>query len=854
MNDPTGLTASVASRRLAEDGPNQLPSQAGRGLGATVLGVMREPMFLLLVAAGTLYMVMGEPGDAALLLGFVAIVMGITIVQERRTENALAALRTLASPVAVVVRDGLRQTVPAATVVRGDLVGLDEGGRVPADGILRSGEHLSIDESLLTGESVPVAKTPSMTLAAMERPGGDGQACVYAGTLVGAGQGLAEILATGPRTEVGRIGLDLGRVQIERTPLQHETGRMVRTFAIVGAVLCCIVVVAYAATRGGDAASWRQGLLAGITMAMAVLPEEFPVILAIFLALGAWRISRQRVLTRHLPAIESLGATTVLCTDKTGTLTRNQMTVARIVAGGDDCTLDRPDQPPGVQEVLRLAALASRPEPFDPMERAIHAAASAFAPGAAAAQGSWRIERAYALAPGLLAVSQAWTTGADGPLVIASKGAPEAIAGLCGLPPQRRDLLARQAASLAGEGLRVLGVATGSLPRDGLPAAQSDLDLTFVGLIALADPIREQVPAAIAALHGAGIRVVMITGDYPATAQTIARQAGIANDSEVLSGAELERLSPAELTARLRTVRVLARIMPEQKLRIVEALKADAQVVAMIGDGVNDATALKAAHVGIAMGKRGTDVARAAASLVLLDDDVTAIPTAVALGRRIFDNIKKAIAFTVAVHVPIAGLSILPVFIPGWPLLLLPVHIVFLELIIDPSCTLIFEAEEAEPNVMQRPPRTSAERLFSWRSLGLSLLQGGSALGACLAVFTVARETRGDEAARALTFAALVASSLAIIVTNRSWSVGLIGTLRTPNQAQRWVVLGTVALMAVVITVPAARGVFSFGPVGVGEVLACVAVGAASVTWIEVVKLVRRRQSPRTDPTPVTGP
>jgi Ca2+-transporting ATPase len=845
-----------AAQRLVRDGANLLPREARHGLWPIILGVLREPMFLLLVAAGALYLLMGAPGDAALLLSFVFVVMGITIFQERRTERALDALRDLASPQALVLRDGKQHRIPASDLVVGDHILLSEGDRIPADAFLRESRNLAVDESLLTGEAVPVTKLPSAAAALIGPPGGDGLATVFSGTLVTTGQGRAEVVATGLHAEIGKIGSALAQVKPERTRLQSETGRMVRRLAVAGLVMCLVVIVVYALTRGDDAASWKQGLLAGIAMAMAIIPEEFPVIVTIFLALGAWRIAHQRVLTRRMPAIEALGAATVLCTDKTGTLTRNQMSVARLHStdGTLEVTAGGPPFSASAQALIETAVLASRVDPFDPMERAIHLAAQR-SNQLQAPQPTWRLDREYPLSPELLAVSQAWDQGAGKPLVVACKGAPEAIADLCALSPELRAAVLREATTMAQDGLRVLGVAQGSAESGTLPPEQRGLHLTYVGLLGLADPLRENVPAAVAECHAAGIRVVMITGDYPSTAQSIGRSAGIANCDDVITGSELEHMPEPELARRIHSVGIFARVAPTQKLRIVEAFKADHQIVAMTGDGVNDAPALKAAHIGIAMGGRGTDVAREAAALVLLDDDFAAIVAAIRMGRRIFDNIKKAISFTFAVHVPIAGLSVLPVFIPDWPLLLLPVHIVFLELVIDPSCTLIFESEQADAGIMQRPPRDVAERLFSWQSIGLSLLQGAGAFVVCVLVYMAVVPGHDVDTARTLMFVTLIASLLTIIVTNRSWSRSLFAILRTPNTAQWWVVAGTIALLAVVLLIPIARDRFHFAPVHGTDVLLSVIAGGGSILWFEVLKWYRRRQHPAAIPQPaITSP
>jgi Ca2+-transporting ATPase len=799
-------------------------------------------MFLMLVAAGTLYLLMGETADALMLLSFVFVIMTITIVQERRTERALEALRDLSSPRALIIRDGIRRRIAGREVVRGDLVVLVEGDRVPADGILRRGLNLSTDESLLTGESVPVRKLPSEQAQALDKPGGDDLPAVFSGTLVTAGQGIAEIAATGVHTELGKIGKALQQVRTDPTPLQNETGRLVRVFAIVGLLACALVVVVFALTRGGGLNVWKEGLLAGITMAMAVLPEEFPVVLTVFLALGAWRISRKNVLTRRMPAVETLGAATVLCVDKTGTLTQNRMTLRQLVvdhASVDLSTLST-ELPEELHGLLENAILACKRDPFDPMERALLAARDRWLKETEHLHPDWSLTREYPLTPELLAVSHVWSTGNDDEAVVAAKGAPEAIIDLCHLESTQRQELSERVASLAARGLRVLGVARGTNRISRLPEGHHDLSFAFLGLIGFEDPLRPTVPAAVAECQAAGVRVVMITGDYPATAQSIARQAGLSHCEAVLSGAKLDQLSDRELAERIGSVQVFARVVPEQKLRIVMALKANGEIVAMTGDGVNDAPALKAAHIGIAMGARGTDVAREAASLVLLDDDFSSIVAAIRLGRRIFDNIKKAIAFILAVHLPIVGLSMLPVFFAEWPLLLLPVHIVFLELIIDPTCSLIFEAEPAESNVMQRRPRKPDERLFSLSVVGIAVLQGLSVFFVCLTVFLFSRRDHSVDAARALTFVTLVTAFVVIILVNRSFTRSALAMLTVPNTALRWVVLGAVTFLTIALVVPFAQRLFHFAPLHTVDLIVSLGAGLVCVLWFELVKLTKR--------------
>jgi Ca2+-transporting ATPase len=848
-----GLTQSEAAQRLAEEGYNELPSSRRRNSLAIALEVIREPMFLLLVACGVVYLFLGEPKEALMLLGFVFVIMGITIVQERRTERALDALRDLSSPRALVIRDGQQQRIAGREVVRGDIIILAEGDRVPADAILRHSVNLSADESLLTGESVPVRKVAAAGVRELAKPGGDDLPAVFSGTLVTQGQGVAEVMATGLHTEIGKIGKALQTLEPEQTLLQKETGRLVRTMASVGLSLCVVVVVLYGLTRGNTALSWKQGFLAGIATAMATLPEEFPVVLTIFLALGAWRISQKRVLTRRVPVIETLGAATVLCVDKTGTLTQNRMSISKLVADGKTFDANDPRSmslPEEFHRLVEFGILASKKDPFDPMEKALRELGTKYLARTEHLHENWNLVQEYPLSPELLALSHVWRSPDGRAIMIASKGAPEAVVDLCHVEEARRQKLLQRATEMAGEGLRVLGVARGHPVASGtLPQTQHDFEFTFLGLVGLADPIRPAVPGAIQECYSAGIRVVMITGDYPATAQSIGRQIGLRSVEEIVTGPELDQMNDEQLRQRLAAANIVARVVPEQKLRIVNALKAAGEVVAMTGDGVNDAPALKAAHIGIAMGGRGTDVAREAAGLVLLDDDFSSIVQAVRLGRRIFDNIKKAISYIFAIHVPIAGLSLIPVFFSDWPLILLPVHIVFLELIIDPSCTLIFEAEGAEPHTMTRRPRDPRERLFGWKSVSLSLLQGASVLGIVLGVFLVTRYLgHSENNARGLTFAALVVANLALILTNRSWSRTILGTLREPNAALWWVVGGAAVFLGLVLWAPVLRTLFHFAPLHGLDLALCLLAGAASVLWFELLKLIRRRKAARAVP------
>jgi Ca2+-transporting ATPase len=848
----SGLSADEAARRLAADGPNALPGAHRRSAWTIAWEAVREPMFLLLLVAGTLYLVFGELREGLTLFGFVLVTLGLTLFQEGKTERAIEALRDLTSPRALALRDGRPQRIAGREVVRGDLLQLGEGDRVAADALLVEADGLRVDESLLTGEAVPVGKVAAAHATPGEerdtpptpRPGGDDLPWVYAGTLIVQGHGLARVTATGARSEIGRIGAALGTLQAERSPLQKQTAQLVRNLALLALALSLALVLVQGLLRG----DWLQALLAGIALAMAMLPEEYPVVLTVFPALGARRLSREGVLTRRINAIETLGATTVLCTDKTGTLTENRMTVAQMVAGGvaldaraTVSALPAGDLPEAFHTLVEMSILASVADPFDPMEQAFHRLGAQFLAQTEHLHRDWTLVRTYALSPALRAMSQVWSAPEGGAQVVAAKGAPEAVVELCHLDGAASARVAAVVESLAADGLRVLAVAQARFEGEHWPGSEHDFDFGFVGLLGLADPLRAQVPGAIAECRAAGIRVVMITGDHPVTARAIARQAGLAEGGgELLSGDELAMLDDDALRVRMAGVGVCARIAPEQKLRIVQALKAGGEIVAMTGDGVNDAPALRAAHVGIAMGARGTDVAREAASLVLLDDDFTAIVRAVRLGRRIFDNLRKSMSYILAVHVPIAGMALLPVAL-GWPPLLYPMHIAFLELIIDPACSLAFESEPAEADVMQRPPRDANAPLFGGATLWLALLQGLGVLGVVLAAYAWADHRLAPGQARAFAFTSLVVANLALIFANRSATRPLWATLRTPNLTLWAVVALALALLLAALNLPWATGVLRFGTLPAGELAAAAALGLLGVVWFEGVKWMRRQ-------------
>lgn len=841
MNQPLdqimlqGLTEQEARERLATDGYNELPNAKKRNFFHILLEVVREPMFLMLIACGILYLFLGDQEEALMLMGFVAVIIGITFYQEQKTERALDALRDLSSPRALVIRDGKQQRIAGREVVRDDIVLVVEGDRVPADAVLLMGTNVSVDESLLTGESVPVRKKAWDGRLEMGRPGGDDQPFVYSGSLVVKGQGVTQVRATGLLTEIGKIGKALQILQPEDTNLQQQTGKLVRNFAMIGLGLCALVVIVFGLTRG----DWLHGFLAGITLAMATLPEEFPVVLTIFLALGAWRISQHRVLTRRVAAVEMLGAATVLCTDKTGTLTQNRMTVTHLMMGDEQLAVDLKQRsiPEAFHELVEFGILATPVNPFDPMEKAIKELGGRTLVNTEHLHTEWNLVREYPLSEKLLAMSHVWRSTSRNAFVIAAKGAPEAIADLCHFNTAQMDALRGQINRMADQGLRVLGVAKAEFTPVDLPAEQHAFEFKFLGLLGLADPIRPEVPRAVKECYDAGIRVIMITGDYPGTARNIASQIGLKPLDDILTGAELDAMSDEELRQRIKTTSIFARAVPEQKLRIVGALKANGEVVAMTGDGVNDAPALKAAHIGIAMGGRGTDVARESAALVLVDDNFASIVAAVRMGRRIFDNLKKAMAFIFSVHIPIAGMSLIPVLLK-WPLALLPVHVLFLELIIDPACTVVFEMENDEPDIMRRPPRKLNAPLFGRSMVLTGLIQGLGILAVVAGVYAFGLLSGlGEGEARMFSFVSLVISNLGLIFANRSKTLSIFQSLRIPNKALWWITGGALFFLALVLTVPALRDVFQFAPLHRWEMALLSLAGLTSILLAESVKL-----------------
>ena len=845
----TGLSESEAAKRLREEGYNELPSQKKQNILVIFLHVILEPMLLLLLGAGLIYILLGEKQDAIMLLIFVFVVVGITFYQERKTERALEALKNLSSPRALVIRDGQQKRIPGREVVRDDFIILREGDRVPADGVVVFSSNLLVDESLLTGESLAVRKLEWDGAASFTQPGGDDLPFIYSGTLVVQGHGISRVTGVGSHTEMGKIGKALQKIKPEETLLKKETSRLVKNFAIGGLILCSIVIIVYGIMHGNEPDGWITGFLAGLSLSMAILPEEFPVVLMIFLSLGAWRMSKRHVLTRNTAAIEMLGAATVLCVDKTGTLTMNKMLLSSLFAKETSFDLEKNGTKPlpeTFHDLLEFGYLASQKDPFDPIEKEIKNTTEKFLSDTEHIHDHWKLIREYPLSKHLLALSNVWESADKRKHVIAAKGAPEAIADLCHFSKEQTKELHVSVKQMTEKGLRVLGVAKSSFPEDSLPDKQHDFEFDFVGLLGFVDPVRTTVAPSLKECYTAGMRLIMITGDYPGTAQHIARQIGLKNPEDFITGSELKQMSSEELQEKIKTVNIFARVVPEQKLAIVDALKANGEIVSMTGDGVNDAPALKSSHIGIAMGERGTDVARESSAIVLLNDDFSSIVQAVRLGRRIFDNLRKSISYIFSVHVPIAGMALIPILM-GFPLVLFPAHIAFLELIIDPACSTVFEAQPEEKNIMDRPPRNLKERLFGRKNVYYSFLQGLSVLLAVICVFIwfYNGTPANEDQARTLSFATLVIANIMLIVVNLSGSRSIIKTFNSKNKALWFVIAGALLSLVLILLVPLLRDLFHFSSMPLTDFLIAALVGVACVSWFKLFDIGKKKKHAR---------
>jgi len=820
----SGLTTTEAREKLLKYGYNELPSAHTRNLLNIAWDVMQEPMFLLLITCGVLYIILGDFREGIIMLSTIFIIIGITFFQSRKSERALEALKKLSSPRTLVIRDGSETRIPGREVVPGDIMIIYEGDRVAADANIVETSSLTIDEALLTGEAFPILKS-----AETDRNK------VYGGTLVIQGKGIAVVTATGIHTRFGQIGLSLKNIAVGETRLQKEMKSLIRTLFIIGSFISISVIAVYYFTRY----DFIQSLLMGLAAAMSIIPEEFPVVLTIFLALGAWRLSQKNVLTRNPTAVETLGAATVLCSDKTGTITQNNMEVTAVYDGLQvyDSKVIRSAAITG--PLLRAACLASQSNPVDPMEKALHKAAIKICP---INDRDLSLVKEYPLSAGLFAMTRVQKNDTTGELHIASKGSPEAIFSLCKMDEKEVNKHLEAARRMAEEGYRVIAVATGSSVEKELPETQQEIALVFCGLIGMEDPIRPEVPQAIRECKEAGIRVIMVTGDFPPTAKSIGARIGLETSAGIITGEELNTMDEEELRIKITSTCLFARIVPEQKLRIVKALKANGEIVAMTGDGVNDAPALKAADIGVAMGNKGTDVARESSSLVLLDDNFASIVSAIRSGRRIFDNLQKAMSYILAIHIPIIGLTLLPAFLSFLPMLLMPLHIIFMELIVDPVSSVAFETEQEEKRIMQRPPRNPEEKFFGMQKILFSVLEGLLLLAMVTTVYFLSLgEGHSDGEVRAITFSSLIIGNVFLVLTNLSKTRSFVSVFTEKNVAAILIFTLAIGALLVILAVPVIRETFNFEFPGYRHFYISLLASGAMLLILETIKFFRNR-------------
>ncbi|QDA61040.1 cation-translocating P-type ATPase [Hymenobacter jejuensis] len=824
---PAGLASAEVLQQRQKFGSNTLAQPSRNGLLTSLRHVVAEPMFVLLVLTAGLYLLIGSRAEAYVLLGATALVAGISLYQEARSDRALQALQALTQPRARVRRAGEWAEVAASEIVVNDILVVAEGEQVAADGVLVQAHDLLTDESFLTGESMPVAKTA------------DGKQQVFAGSAVTRGEAVARVTAVGDRTRLGRIGGLIREVEAPATPLQRQISGFVRRMALVGAG-AFVVVWGY---NWWESGSLVHGLLHGLTLAMAVLPEEIPVALSAFMALGAWRLMRQGILTKQPQTVETLGSATVIGVDKTGTITQNRMTLSQLYCPGAEGAqvFEASSAPltPAQTELLAAAMWASEPQPFDPMEQALHQAYAATA--TPDARPAYQLVHEYPLGGQPPMMTHVFADVA-GHRIVAAKGAPEGIIARCQLaaPEQAAALAALQAMAVAG--LRVLGVCVSTCKANSYPSTQEGFAWQFVGLVGFSDPPKASSAAVLRQFYEAGVAVKMITGDNAVTAAAIAQQVGLHRPEPVLTGTDVMDLDEPTLRRRVGEVNLFARMFPEAKLRVIEALKTNGEVVAMTGDGVNDAPALKAAHIGVAMGRRGTELARQAAALVLLDDELTGMVTAIGFGRKIYHNLTKAVQYIIAIHIPLI-LAVLVPSVLSWrfPVLLGPVHVIFLELLMGPTCSIVFENEPMEPGTLQEPPRPVNATFLSFQELSGSLAQGlVVAVGVIGLGYYAQNQGYSEVLVRTLVFTTLVLANALLTLVSRSRTLTLRTTWRYTNPLLPAVVGFTLVLLALCLLVPALQHLFDLQSLTWRQLAVCAAVAAASTGWFEVYKAFKK--------------
>ena len=821
---PTGLSNEEVISSRNKGGTNSLEHQQKNHFLISLLEMIKDPMFLLLVAAASIYYISGDYGDGIFMTVAIVLVSAISLFQESRSRNAIDALKKLSQPNSKVFRNSVLVEIPSEEIVLGDSIQIEEGHFIPADAIIVQSNDFSVNEAVLTGESLSVFKDENSE-----------NKQVFQGTIVATGLAICEVNAIGNQTNLGKIGASLEEIVEEKTPLQIQIGNFVKKMSIIGLAIFGIVwgMQFYRSKLILDS------LLKALTIAMSVIPEEIPVAFASFMALGAWRLMKIGIITKQTKTVETLGSATVICTDKTGTITENKMSLAQLYLFNSNIIVDTKEKlNPDAEEVLSYAMWSSEPIPFDAMELAIHEAYANLE--SVDERPNYKLVYEYPLG-GKPPMMTHIFEGSKGK-IIATKGAPEAILEVCNLSEAEKNTVLDAMNTMAAEGYRVLGVGVAEFSGTNYPKTQQEFQFAFKGLVAFYDPPKENIQAVFEAFYKAGIQVKIVTGDNAATTTTIAKQVGFKDADKVLNGDELMEMDAATLKQKVMETTIFTRMFPEAKLKIIQALKDNDQIVAMTGDGVNDGPALKSAHIGIAMGEKGTEIAKQAANLILINDDFSKMVDAIAMGRKIYLNLKKAIQYIISIHIPI----ILIVFIPlalGWmyPNIFTPVHIIFLEIIMGPTCSIIYENEPMEGNLMLEKPRQLTTTFFNLKEITMSIIQGlVITLGLLFVYQYCLAEGFTENVTRTTIFLTLIASNIFLTLENRSFYYSIFTTIRYKNNLVLMIIGITLLITSLLLFVPVFSRFFLFEKVSFSQIGLSVLIGFISVMWIEIYKIFKR--------------
>lgn len=828
-----GLTDSEVLASRKKFGSNILESKKKNHFFEAIKGLAKEPMVILLLVAAILYFFIGDIGDGIFLAAAIVLVATISLYQDAKTHNALEKLKELSQPHAKVIRNGTVVEINSQDVVVGDFLMVEEGSTIVADGTIVHSNDFSVDESILTGESFSVEKDASSQ-----------ENKIFMGTQVAGGLAIAEISAIGNKTAVGKIGKSIDAISSEKSKLELQINNFVKKMVIAGAVIFLLVW----GINYYNSEDVLDSLLKALTLAMSVLPEEIPVAFTTFMAIGAWRLMNMGVIVKQMKTVESLGSATVICVDKTGTITENKMRLDKIFTlETDEITSVENALSASEKELITIAMWASEPIAFDSMEQSLHTLYGSIAEKDE--RPIFKMVHEYPLG-GKPPMMTHIFENAEGDRIIAAKGAPEALMAVSNLNAEQIQKLKRKIKELASEGYRVLGVGISHFEGTNWPKKQQDFPFEFKGLVAFYDPPKENIAKVFQDFYNAGIAVKIITGDIAETTAAIAKKVNFRGSDEVVSGDDLVALDAAELQKITAEKNIFARMFPEAKLKIINSLKAQGHIVAMTGDGVNDGPALKAANIGVAMGKKGTEIAKQSASLILVEDDLSKMVDAVAMGRKIYFNLKKAIQYIISIHIPI----ILIVFIPlvlGWvyPNIFSPVHVILLELIMGPTCSIVYENEPLEKDSMLQKPRPFSTTFFNWNELFTSIIQGLVITAGLLAVYQMGLNDNANEAVtRTMVFTALITSNIVLTFVNRSFIYSIFTTFKYKNNLVPIMVSITIGVTLLLLFVRPFTNFFEFERLQINQIGISLGIGALSVLWYEGVKWLKRRQKGKNIP------